>query len=207
MGEIIGTVSRKGETYSVMLTAESAFDRKTIWRAITEQHSLERWLGTVSGPIMTGKAFEVTYPNDSNYSIRARLRERRVPSSLVLSWKFNDLPTNFVRISLNKLPEGGTQVQLEVTGLLRHDAATAAATWHTQMEFLRNHLHGQEVLGHALRFRRDELIPAYERQLTGIGAPALSRQELLEQLQREQGRAPQRADEVRRVLHTHAYLA
>lgn len=133
------------------------------------------------------------------------IAEYRVRSCV--SWKFNELPENFVRITLSKRPEGGTEIRLEVTGLRREDTAAAAATWHAQMEFLRNYLQGREVIGHALRFRRDELIPEYEQQMLDVGAPRRSRRELLDELEFEQSHVPPQDNEFRRVLHTHGHLA
>ncbi|MDJ1371207.1 SRPBCC family protein [Gulosibacter molinativorax] len=207
MGEISGNISRVTDNYTVTLSADSDFDRKTIWRAITQEQALSTWLGRPSKSIMTGESFTLTYPNDADYSIIARVHDRRVPSSLVLSWKFNELPENFVRITLSKRPEGGTEIRLEVTGLRREDTAAAAATWHAQMEFLRNYLQGREVIGHALRFRRDELIPEYEQQMLDVGAPRRSRRELLDELEFEQSHVPPQDNEFRRVLHTHGHLA
>lgn len=207
MAEIFGTLSRISDNYSVTLAADSDFDRKTIWRAITKEDALTAWLGQPSGKIMTGEPFTITYPNDADYSIVARVQERRVPSTLVLHWQFNDLPENLVRISLSKRPTGGTEVRLEVIGLRREDAAIAAATWHAQMEFLRRYLYGDEILGHALRFRRDELVPEYESQLLAIGAPKKSRRELLAEIAFEQSHTPPQENEIRRVLHTHGHLA
>ncbi|MGO1545591.1 MAG: SRPBCC family protein [Gulosibacter sp.] len=207
MGEIHGYISRISDNYTVTLSVDSDFDRKTIWRAISQEDALSAWLGRPSRSIMTGESFTVTYPNDTDYSITARLHDRRVPSSLTLSWKFNDLPENLVRISLSKRPEGGTEIRLEVTGLKREDAAIAAATWHAQMEFLRNYLYGTEVIGHALRFRRDELVPSYEQQILDTGAPRRTRRELLAELEFEQSHMPPQENEMRRVLHTHGHLA
>lgn len=207
MSEIIGNISRVADNYSVTLSVDSDFDRKTIWRAITQEDALATWLGRPSKSILSGESFTITYPNDSDYSIVARLHERRVPSSLVLSWKFNELPESFVRISLSKRPEQGTEVRLEVTGLRRDYAAIAAATWHAQVEFLRNYLYGHEVVGHALRFRRDELVPEYEEQMLALGAPRRSRRELLEELEFEQSHQPPQDNEILRVLHTHGHLA
>lgn len=207
MAEIFGTLSRISDNYSVSLAVDSDFDRKTIWRAITKEDALATWLGRPSGSIMSGEPFTITYPNDSDYSIVARVQERRVPSTLVLHWQFNDLPENHVRISLSKRRSGGTEVRLEVTGLHRENAAIAAATWHAQMEFLRRYLYGEEVLGHALRFRRDELVPEYESQMLAIGAPKKSRRELLAEIAFEQSHTPPQENEIRRVLHTHGHLA
>lgn len=207
MAEIFGNISRVTDNYTVTLGVDSGFDRKTIWRAITKEDALATWLGRPSHSILSGESFTITYPNDADYSIVGRLHERRVPSSLVLSWKFNELPENFIRITLNKRPEGGTEVRLVVTGLRRKDAPTAAATWHAQMEFLRNYLFGNEVMGHALRFRRDELIPEYEQQMLAIGAPRRSRRELLAEIEFEQSHQPPQDNEIRRVLHTHGHLA
>lgn len=207
MGEIFGSISRVTDNYTVTLGVDSDFDRKTIWRAITKEAALATWLGRPSKSIMSGEPFTITYPNDADYSIIAQLYERRVPSTLVLSWKFNELPENLVRISLSKRPEGGTEVRLEVTGLKRESASAAAATWHAQMEFLRNYLYGQEVLGYALRFRRDELIPEYEEKMLAIGAPRRSRHELLAEIAFEQSHHPPVENEMRRVLHTHGHLA
>lgn len=207
MAEIFGTISRISDNYSVGLAVDSDFDRKTLWRAITQEDALSVWLGRPSGSLMSGEPITITYPNDSDYSIVACVQERRVPSSLTMSWKFNELPENTVRISLSKRPEGGTEVRLEVTRLQREDAAVAAATWHAQMEFLRHYLYGEEVMGHALRFRRDELVPEYESQMLAIGAPRKSRRELLAEIAFEQSHTPPQENEIRRVLHTHGHLA
>lgn len=201
MAEIKGNVSRTGEIYRVTLSANSDFNRKKIWSAISQPDALASWLGRVSGPILLGEPFTVTYPNDTDYSIVAKVRDRRVPSMLELSWKFNDYPENFVRITLSKRPEGGTEVRLVVSGLDRDSVVMSAATWHTQMEFLRNYLEGREVLGHALRFRRDELTETYERQLEEIGAPRVPRRgvRFLHPRNRE--------NRVEQVMHRYSYLA
>ncbi|MFD2675135.1 SRPBCC domain-containing protein [Gulosibacter bifidus] len=165
MSEINGSIARNADGYRVTYSLDLDFDRANVWHAITDRAALENWLGTFSAPLERGNTFELEYLNDSDYTINGYVVDCTAPNSLEYKWEFNDQPEMLVYFTVTPGTLQGSTLHLTVSGLTVDNAVRVAATWHAQLEFLRDYLTEGESPAYALRFRRDELAPAYAKQL------------------------------------------
>lgn len=170
MSEINGSIARNADGYRVSYSLDLDFDRATVWHAISDREALAGWLGTFSAPLERGNSFHVDYLNDSDYSITGRVVDATAPNSLEYVWEFNSEPEMRVYFTVTPGVVQGSTLHLTVSGLTTMNAVRAAATWHAQLEFLRDFLIEGQSPAYALRFRRDEVAPAYARQLASYEA-------------------------------------
>ncbi len=200
MAEVIGKIGRESGGFRVVYDIDSRFGRRELWRAISDRDALAVWLGTFSNDLVAGSHFAVEYLNDSHYDISGTVREIAQLRTLEYDWKFGDYPTTQVRFELENGLVNGTHLRLIVSGLDEDDVVRAASTWHAQLEFVRLFLNQIPVPAYALRFRRDELLAAYEQQVRCLGtAPAAS--------DTTSPSTPARHNPALSVMHSHAYLA
>lgn len=198
MTEFLGNIRRTTHGYRVVYELHELGSRTDVWHAIHDRAQLAAWLGVVSHDLNADTTFTVSYLNDADYRITGTVQRCSPMRTLVFDWHFNnDAP---VTVHFDIVPALGQRVglRLEVSGLDEQDVVVAAATWHAQLEFLRAHLQRIPAPAYALRFRRDELEPAYAAQVRALGADAP-----------DEPAAPvsDRRNEFTTVLHTHAYLA
>lgn len=200
MAEIIGKIGRESGGFRVVFDIDSQFGRRELWRAISDRDALASWLGTFSHDLVAGNHFTVEYLNDSHYDIEGKVLEFEPLRALDYEWKFGSYPASNIRFDLENGLVGGTHLRLTVSGLDEDDVVRAASTWHAQLEFLRLFLNDIPVPAYALRFRRDELLAAYDQQVRNFGTA-------LTDTDAASPSTPADRNPMVSVLHAHSYLA
>lgn len=203
MFEMNGSIARNADGYRVSFSMDLDFDRATVWHAISDREALAGWLGTFSAPLERGNVFDLKYLNDADYSIKGYVVDATAPNSLEYRWEFNTEPEMRVYFTVTPDSAKGSTLHLSVSGLTAENAVRVAATWHAQLEFLREYLVEGQAPAYALRFRRDEVAPAYAKQLSVYEA----RLAALEAEAEASGSLLDNAAETLSVMRQHAYLA
>ena len=128
----VGTMTRDGSEYSLLLEREYPLAIESVWSALVEPEKLARWLGNVRHDARVGGSFEIDFGKGDEAGGRILVYDP--PRCLAFEWGERGEPS-VVRFELE--PGGrGTLLRLKHTRQSAEMAAGTGPGWHAHLDVL-----------------------------------------------------------------------
>ena len=150
-----GTVSHFDEGATVRFEREIEAAIDTVWKAITNEEEIARWLAPCSFSAEVGGMVRIDFGEDE---VTGRVTICEPPHRLEYTWTFTGEPDSTLLFEL-QAQDGGTRLILEHRMLPAEQAVGYGAGWHAHLDMLAAEIQGSEPVDWDTRF--NEVLASY----------------------------------------------
>ena len=161
----LGTVSRTGDTFEIVLERRIAKPIEKVWAALTVPERIADWLGIVDLDPRLGGHYRLKFSADDPGMV-GEIIEFEPLRRLAHTWPDPDHPSGIVRYELE--PDGtGCRLRLINSGLPGKYARSIAG-WHVFLDAIPGATEGLATVWSMER--EEEVLKLYQAQLIAVGA-------------------------------------